>query len=338
MAFKPSLTIANFTCLFGEKKVLLDLFHEVIYPAFFESPPRSYARNVFHLFELEFKHIGDSRLPEPYIAGRFVRDTDLTRSHVLRDDQLIPDSSRMESATGARFVLLLSSHTLLYVPETPHAPPLAMFRSTMQFHLKKAWASYIKAEVKRLKRANLKGPKARELYIALVEQIPPPDLTLLELPSSISIDQFLARFKQIDRVEYRINDTNHSLDFMPLVNELRSHKQSTDSTEIIVVESKPKNREALSQQINEATRAGHVDAKVSGRSLEGGKIIGTNEEFRISIPLGILPAQLGKFVRVAYNKFKRLSENGEIQVSRTQGGNVKKLEEIARQCESLDDR
>lgn len=337
MAFKHAMTVANFTCRFGDKKVLLDLFQEVIYPAFFDSAPRTYANNTFYLFDLAFVNVGTKSLVEPVIAGRFVRDMGLTRSHVLRESQLIPDKNSMESATSARFVLVLSSHTLLYIPDTPHAPPLAMFRSTIQYHLSKAWAKYIKVETKRQRKANPKGPKLREIYIKLAEETPPPELELIELPSSISIKQFLDKFKEIDRVEYRINDTNHSIDFSPLINDLRAQKQATESKQIILVESKPKNRDALTKQLDDVTRAGNVDAKISGKGKNGGKITGSNEEFRISVPLADVPTQMGQFIRAVYTKFTGLVKGKEIYVQRTSGIAENKLLEIATQSKRLND-
>jgi hypothetical protein len=328
MAYKPSLNIANFTCRFGENKVLLDLFQEIIYPAFFESNPREYAKNIFYLFNLEFKNVEEN---EPVIAGRFVRDTDLTRSHVLRDNKLVPSSDQIESATSARFVLILSSHTLLYVPETPKAPPLAMFQSTMQYHLKKSWASYIKSESRRQRKANPKGPKIRDIYIKLAEEIPPPQLNLIELPSSISIKDFLEKFKQIDQVEYRINDTNHNNDFMPLINALREQKKDTGSSSIIVIERKPTNKDTLTTQLNDATRAGNVDAKIAGKGLNGEKISGSNEEFKLSIPLGVVPASMNQFITTVYKVFKNLISTKEISIQKATGLYSNKLIEIAQE-------
>lgn len=328
MAYKASLNIANFTCVFGENKVLLDLFQEIVYPAFFESSPREYAKNMFYLFDLKFENIEEN---EPIIAGRFVRDTNLTRSHILLDNKLVQNSDQIESATSARFVLILSSHTLLYVPETPKAPPLAMFQSTMQHHLKKSWASYIKAESRRQRKANPKGPKIRDIYLKLAEEIPPPELNLIELPSSISIKEFLERFKQIDQVEYRINDTNHSLDFMPMINELREQKKDTGSSSIILIERKPTNIETLTTQLNDATRAGNVDTKIAGKGINGEKISGSNEEFKLSIPLGVVPESMNQFIKMVYQKFKKLVSTEEISIQKATGMHSNKLIEIAQE-------
>lgn len=337
MAFKHSMAIANFTCRFGDKKVLLDLFHEIIYPAFFDSPPRSYAKNSFYLFDLEFLDVGRGKFSEPVIAGQFVRDMGLTRSHVLRNNKLIPDKNSMESATSARFVLILSSHTLLYVADTPHAPPLGLFRSTIQHHLTASWKKFIKAESKKQRKANKNGETLREIALKLAKEVPPPELNLIELPSSISIQQFLAKFKEIDRVEYKINDTNHSIDFSPFISSLRDQKNVTESKQIVVVESKPKNRSALTQQLDAITRDGNVDAKISGKATTGGKISGSNENFKMSAPLTEVPSQMKKFIRAAYSKFAELVNNKEITVQRATGTAADKLRNVAITSKTLND-
>lgn len=329
MAYKKSLTAANFTCRFGEKKVLLDMFLEIVYPAFFESPPREYSKNVFHLFDLKFKNIIEN---EPIIAGKFVRDTDLTRSHVLRDNQLVPNLEEMESATAARFILILSSHTLLYVPDTPHAPPLSMFRSTIQYHLKKSWARYIKSEAKRLRKEKTSEMTFREYCLELMDQTPAPDLELIELPSTFSIKQFIEQFQKIDNVEYSIQDTNHSLDLEPLINDLREQKNKTGSSEIKIIERKPTNMDSLQQQLSDVTRVGNVTVTVKGKSIDGTRISGSNQEFKISVPLEAVPDDMNEFMDFGYRKFQHLISTEQIAVQRVTGSAEAKLANISSRC------
>lgn len=340
MAFKPSLTIANFICRFGDQKVLLDLFREIVYPAFFDSGPRSYgksSKNSLFLFDLKLADLGSNSIPEPVIAGRFVRDMDLTRSHVLRDDKLVPNPAEMESATSARFVLILSSHTLLYVPETPYAPSLGTFRSTIQFHLSKAWSKYIKSEARRKRKLDPRGPTIREITLALMEEVPRPELNIHELPGHISIRDFLQKFQKINRVEYRIDDTNHTTDFLPLVEQLRTQKQATESDKIIIVERNPKNIPALSKQLHGALRDGNVNATITGKAVNGGTISGSNEEFRLLVPLGNVPQSMNGFIKSIFIKFRGLVDGGEVRVQRPGGVAEDKLRVIADSSERLND-
>lgn len=322
MAFRPSMSVANFTCLFGDKKVLLDLFSEVVYKSFFESPPRVIRNNEFYLFELEYINAGSDSNPEPVISGQFVRNTDLKRSHILRETRLIEDSDKIESATSARFVLILSTHTLIYVTETPNAPPIAMFRSTMQYHLTKAWADYIKAESRRVFKETIKknesGKKTRlrDVVLKIMEESPKPELEIKPLPSHLSVKTFLDQFESISSVEYKISDTNHSPDLTPLLGQLRDQKQATNSQKIVVIESKPKNKSAVADQLVQVTADGNVEAKVVGKTSTGGKVIGTNDEFNLSIPFEELSVlgNVKNFVRTALYKLNHLISTEQIVV------------------------
>lgn len=335
MAFKPSMSIANFTCRFGEKKVLIDLFDDVVYPAFFYSPPRVYSKNEFHLFDLELTNFGSIKEPETTICGRFVRNADLKRSHILRGSSLIKDSKRLESATGARFVLVLSSHTLLYAAETPHAPPISMFRSTMQHHLTKSWGKFIKSEYKvRLGRLPVEKRKesSRKILADLLKEIPKPELEIVELPSPISIENFLKKFETISRVEYRILETNHSLDFSPVIAKLREQKEQTESSQLILVESNPKNFDKLSQQLQSATQDGNVHAKLTGKAHDGGVIKGSNDQFSMSVLLEAIPTTTIAFAKKAYKKFHELVTDGKVIVYRAQGKAKEKVDALAKRA------
>jgi hypothetical protein len=322
MAFKPSMSVANFTCLFGNKKVLLDLFSEVVYKSFFDSPPRVIRNNEFYLFELEFLNAGSEKEPEPVISGLFVRNTDLKRSHILRETKLIEDSDKIESATSARFVLILSTHTLIYVTETPNAPPIAMFRSTMQHHLNKAWAEYIKTQARKKFKAALKTknpserPRVREIALGLMEDNPKPELEINPLPSELSVKAFLSQFESITTVEYKISDTNHSPDLTPLLAQLRNQKEATNSQKIVVIESKPRNKEAVADQLAQVTADGNVEAKVTGTTSTGGRVTGTNDEFNLSTPFeeSLPPKNVKNFIRRALSKLNHLISSKQIVV------------------------
>ncbi len=332
MSFHPKMTVANFTCRFGEKFVLLDLFKEIIEPAFFNSPPREFRGNNFYLFNLEFMDAGIEKSPNPVIIGRFVRDTNLQRNYVLRESILIEDEDEIESATAAKFILILSTHTLIYVTETPYAPPISMFRSTIQYHLNKSWAMHLKQVAKerqRQKNSNATSDKKtslRDELLKLIDEIPKPDLEINELPTQLSIKNFLDKFKTIDKVEYRILDTNHTTDFTPLIKQLREQKTATNSTQIIVIENKPKNKGAVASQLHDSVADGNVKAIINGISKSGGKIKGSNDMFSLSIPLEGLPSSMIGFAKQVLLKYKSLISNGDILVHNPK--NTDKLKSI----------
>lgn len=314
------MSVANFTCLFGDKKVLLDLFSEIVYKAFFDSPPRKFSNNEFYLFELEYINAGSLSEPNPVISGLFVRNTDLKRSHILRETKLIEDLDKIESATSARFVLILSTHTLIYVTGTPNAPPIAMFRSTMQHHLNKAWSNYLKLESKSIFKEINKSKKfgektrLRDILLNLIFETPKPELEINPLPSQLSIEAFLEQFDSITSVEYKISDTNHTPDLTPLLSQLRAQKEATESQKIIVIESKPKNISGVAHQLADITADGNVEAKIIGKTATGGKVTGTNDKFNLSIPFDTVASNTKVFIKAAISKLHYLISSNQIVV------------------------
>lgn len=316
MAFKETLAIANLTCTFGSDKVLLDYFFEIFYPAIFESSPRSYDKTTYYLFDLSLSDLKNNTGYEPVLSGRFVKDSEMQRDYVLRNQALVENSSKMEFASSARFVLVLSTHTLLYVKETANAPSINAFRSTLLYHLKNSWMKYINNESARLRKIKNKrtDPKIQEIKKKLIESIPMPELRIVELPNPESIKSFLAKFEKIDSVVYKIHDTNHSSDFKPLINKLRSEKKATGASQLSIVEKNPTKKTELTKQIDDSTKAGNVDVVVSGTAKTGEKIIGTNDEFKMIVKMPGLPKKMSEFTEKIYSKFNELVSQNKIKV------------------------
>lgn len=329
MSQKQSMFMANFTCRFGEKKGMLDMFDNVVLPAFLHSEPRVYGKNTFYLFDTE---LIAGRGSEPVITGRFVRNHGLSRSHILREKELVPNYGEMESATGARFALILSTHTLIYVPETPYAPNVKMFQSTMQSHLLKFWSAFVKEQVRARKNGKKRHPQSNEFLAQVMAEYPQPELKIIELPSRISIQNFLANFRIISRVEFLVEDTNHSPHFLPLMDALRDQKQATKSKSLIIVEKKPENLLALTSQLHDAGRDGNVTTKITGKGHQGEVINGSPENFRLTVPMDEIPKEASDFVNLSLKHFKELVTKNEISVTRASGVLATKIRQILAAC------
>lgn len=327
MGSKVTMLVANFTCRVGEK-VLLDVFDELIYPAFFESPPRKYGNNTFYFFDLSITDSGDGIKPEPVLSGRFLRDMNLRRSHKLEGENIVPDKNQMESATFARFVLVLSTHTLLYVPETSFAPPVSMFASTIAFHLKKRWAKYV-IEIAKNRRKDDKTKTLLEWRTEVVSEHPAPELKIVELPSNTEIDKSVKKFSKIDQVKYVVNDTNHSLDFSPLINGLREQKDKTKSSSLVVIEKSPKNKSAITKQLSDVIKDGNVEAELKGLGINGEKLTCSNDDMKISVSFGKMPAAMSRFITQAVTIFQGLIDSKEINVTKAPSNYKQTLSEIA---------
>lgn len=327
MSSKETMLVANFTCRVGEK-VLLDVFDELIYPAFFESSPRKYGNNTFYFFDLSITDAGNSNNSEPVLSGRFLRDMNLTRSHRLEGENIVPDKNQMESATFSRFVLVLSTHTLLYVPETSFAPPVSMFASTISFHLKKQWAKKI-IEIAKERRKDDKTKTLLEWREEVVSSYPAPELKIVELPSNSEIDKSVKKFSKIDQVKYVVNDTNHSLNFSPLINGLREQKNKTKSSSLVVIEKSPKIKSAITKQLSDVIKDGNVEAELKGIGVNGEKLTCSNDDMKISVPFGKMPLAMSRFIAQAFSIFQHLVDSKEIKISKAPDNYKKILSKIA---------
>lgn len=151
MTRTPSVTFANLICRFGDRHVLLDLAREVVLPAFADtSLRRPYGSTSYFFFGIKLSEFEnpdtDAGVPLLVLYGQFVKDTILTRTQVFSPDVgLVSDEESMPSAPSAFFALVLNSHKLVYLPETPHAPPLGTFGSTVQHFLRLKHREHINA-------------------------------------------------------------------------------------------------------------------------------------------------------------------------------------------------
>src|SRR5262245_16884504 len=99
MARGLHLELANFHCRFGERWVLLDLAEEIVIPAFTTSElERTYGDTRYFFYDQQLLRLRGAE-PALGIAGRFVKDTLLTRNQFFDEKQgLIQDERSMASS------------------------------------------------------------------------------------------------------------------------------------------------------------------------------------------------------------------------------------------------
>lgn len=120
-----SASVANFVCRFGDQHVLLDMADTVVIPAFVMGGHRMYAESRYIIQETTLENFGTENSPALVLVGRFINDTTMKRQQVLRAGKIVKSPATLESAPSAAFALVLDTHKLLYLPETPHAPAQA---------------------------------------------------------------------------------------------------------------------------------------------------------------------------------------------------------------------
>ncbi|WP_217267768.1 MULTISPECIES: hypothetical protein [Halomonadaceae] len=160
MSFVKKLEFGNYTLKFGEDKVLLDLFSEVVMPSFHEM---KYVRRIkdkgeYFFIDTKLLTLDDSSVhPVVGIAGRIVKNTKLRREQVYRTQGgIIEDKSELETAPSSTFLLILNTHRLVLCKEVPGAPTIQNFQSTSQYCLKQRHGEFINEILKKLSKKGWK--------------------------------------------------------------------------------------------------------------------------------------------------------------------------------------
>ncbi|WP_419243621.1 hypothetical protein ACN08P_02690 [Photobacterium leiognathi subsp. mandapamensis] len=212
MSFVKRLEFGNYTLKFGEKKVLLDMFDEIVMPSFLEMKYiRKLGDNSEYFFLDTELIILDDNAEEPVlgIAGRMVKNTKLKRDQIFKEGELVDDKDEMESAPSSTFLLILNNHRLILTREVAGAPTIQNFQSTSQYCLSQAYKDFINKEFDEADDAKKKNPDLeRVTKKKLKEDTPSPLLRITPLPDKESLEDFIGRFEKINKLSIKLLPTN----------------------------------------------------------------------------------------------------------------------------------
>lgn len=307
-----SAAFANFICRFDDK-VLLDYAEQIVIPAFTkDTNVRSYGKRThYHFYEVELLNMAEEGAdPIIVLAGRFIKDTELTRTQVFDARKgLVQDEQSMRSAPSAFFVLILNNHRLIYFPETPHAPDLNAFKATAQYFLRKQHKEYVEG-LYASTREDEQPPSKKSLY----EANPAPQLEVIHLAGRSDIAHFLKRFETLKKINFRVvkpNDDINAGEILGQVRELSDALKSTN-TKVTASSSEGLDIEAAIEAVTEATASGNQDVSVSGVDTDGNALSGNNEKFKISAEIENIPPTKKGLIGRLIGKFTQLSSVGSI--------------------------
>ncbi len=324
-------TFANFICRFGDNKVLLDYAKRIVIPAFTKDTyVRSYGKKThYHFYETELMNLAEyDDDPIMVLAGRFVKQTELTRTQIYDDEKgLVQDEASLLSAPSAFFVLILNNHRLIYFPETPHAPDINAFRVTAEQFLRQRHKEYIDRRYEKT-RGDDKPPTKKSLY----EAHPRPSLEVVPLTGKADIAGFLRRFEKLKKINFRVvkpNDDLHAGDILGQVRELSDALGST-STKVTASSADGLDIPAAIEAVTEATGSGNQDVSVSGVDTNGNALSGNNEHFKLSAEIESVPLVKASLVKRLVEKFSQLRSEGSISAPKADANSakVKKLKKL----------
>ena len=321
-------TFANFICRFGDDKVLLNYAKRIVIPAFTKDTyVRSYGKRThYHFYEVELMNLaGDGQDPIMVLAGRFVKQTELTRTQVFDDEKgLLQDEATMLSAPSAFFVLILNNHRLIYFPETPHAPDLNAFRVTAQQFLRQRHLEFIDKRYKQT-RDDDEPPTEKSLY----EEHPRPSVEVVPLTGKADIATFMRRFEKLKKINFRVVRPNDDIDAGEILGQVRELSDALGSTSTKVTASNGDGLDinAAIEAVTKATGSGNQDVSVSGVDTNGNALSGNNEQFRLSAEIENVPLKKASLVKRLVDRFIQLRSEGAINGPRADS-NPKKVNKL----------
>lgn len=285
-----SISFANLICRFGETKVLLDLAREIVLPAFLDHTllrkSGGDTQYFFYQTELrEYQNVFDPDSPVPLLVvhGRFIKNTVLRRTQVFEAEVgLVPNEEAIESAPSAFFVFVLNNHKVIYLPETPHAPALGAFGSTVSAFLRKSHWAYINALHQQSKAADHPIPKKH-----LLIDFPRPTVELVPQASKGSIEEFLLTFQTLTRFELQILDTNQELQSSDLYRQIRQVKAELRARKTLLAHESAAGLDKTEavQQIHAGAATGNQNVRIVGKSEDGSVVTGNNDNVKLRVPI-----------------------------------------------------
>jgi hypothetical protein len=327
---QTQIEIGNLVVKFGEQHNLLDLFTEVVAPAFFDPTlKRSYSDTTYLFYESQLVTV----LGEPVIVGRLVKDTVLEREQLLVNGELTVTTGTLPSSPSSLFVLLLSCHRLLFVRQHRGSPSLDNFRTTLSRFLKQCHRSFLQAKSNQVDPETGEKSKLKDL----VARFPYPTVDLTPLASNDSIHTFLKKFKLIETVTAHLLDTNSEIDNDGMFKALRASQARMRSKRTSVhYENKPKglSKSETESQLSVLAKQGNHAMKVVGYDSAGEKIEGNNDSFKVKIPIADLSENLKTAAQSLVQRFNGLKENKIITVPDADPQAVEKAKEVRQAFES----
>lgn len=309
--FSQKLNLANFTCRFGEKLVMLDLFDEVVAPAFTDAKQRrTFGDTAFSLLDPSLVKFADGELA---FAGRLVKDTIVEREQIMVEGKIKKDYARLESAPTSFFVLLLSNHKLLYVKETKNAPAISQFEATMSLFVGAKYKEWIRGVYDDL---DAKGK--RETWKKLFERFPPPQLEITPMSTESSVSAYVEKFRTINSVEVRVLATNHELDNSPIFGEMRDIREEIQADQVLLRTHKAGedglDKGGVAKLISAQAEEGNAKITLKGKGINGDKLTAMNDSFNVAFEINQLPAAVLSAASRAYEKIKSQIGLGTITV------------------------
>lgn len=337
MSAVKRIEFGNYTLKFGDDKVLLDLFDEVVMPSFFEMKYIRKLKDKGEYFFLDTKVVvlnKDKAKPELGIAGRIVKNTKLKREQIFsREGGLVEKAGELETAPSSTFLLILSNHRLILCQETAGAPNIQNFQSTSQYCLSARYKEYIQEEYDNDKAKKEEdsefSPRTKK---ALTEDTPRPFLRITPLPDKQDLNSFVGRFKHIDELTIKLLPTNNEEidndDFWASLDSVGNQMNSKRTALRFANTKEGLDAAQALEQTTSATGLGNSEVKFKGYDEQGDTIKGSNDDFSLTVELDDMPKNIERAAQVKFGQFMHLVQSQVIRLPRLVDSAAEKVKSI----------
>ncbi|WP_146093791.1 hypothetical protein [Xanthomonas arboricola] len=289
---------------------MLDHFEEIVYPAFFDQRIREYGSTKYFFSEVNLVYLGEDDQARPLvgIAGRFIKDGEISREQIYKNGVLVKNSRKMQSSPSSIFLLILHNHRLVYVREMAGAPDKASFRSTLLTFLKSARDENIKARFEEVDNEYSTRKDRREKKDEIYDEYQVPSLQVIPLASHGSVVDFIEKYDVLRQVKitYRAtNDENPMGDFFTL---LKASKEALGSDKAVVVQEAKKglDKSEAASQITAAAGQGINSVDLRGTDDAGDTLVGNNDSFQLKKPIEGLSSDPAEAAEALFESFREL--------------------------------
>ena len=325
MKKKYNIEFWNFICHFGDLK-LLDKFVDIVYPAFFNGYEREYGetRFLFKYVKLLSCEIEDEVFY--FIYGVFIKDTLLKREQVLKGEELVEDPKELPTSPSSIFILSLLDHRLFFIKEHKDSPDMGNFKSTINHFMKRVILEKVNNEYNsynemRAENGGNQGRFKRKTKKDFIANYPEPELEIVQSSSDAEIEQFVRELKSIEKLTLDIINPNDEFDCNKFFEATRNTNKDmgVNSSKHVFTKTKSsvKNNTLPHDEViklsKEAVDDSNINFAISGKDLKGVTIDGTNETFKLSVPIDEVDDNPKFLSKKVYQTYMELVSSGVIR-------------------------
>ena len=143
-------------------------------------------------------------------------------------------------------------------------------------------------------------------------------MEIIPLTDIEDIEDFVNRYSKLKTIELRLVKPNDDIDGAETFKALRDYLDEANPQSTKIVTSNPDglNRESAINIIHDASAAGNQEVKLSGIDIDGNRLDGNNEQFKIAVKMDSVPQATAQLAKNLFTTFSALVANDMIRLDR----------------------